>query len=94
MQRPPSCTKLSRRHFLSLTGAALASVVSGVGAAAVKELMDEMTARPHSAEFTAALSAGSILLWVYTPDTAFENKATDILVSFGATNIHTNERLA
>ncbi len=69
-------------------------IAAGVGGAAVKELMDEATAGPHAAAFAAALAAGSILLWVDVPDAAFESKAGALLTSFGATNVHTNERMA
>jgi hypothetical protein len=67
-------------------------IAAGVGAAALKELLDELTARPHSAEFVNALAAGSIVVWVYAADATVEGKATAILASFGAANIHTNER--
>ncbi len=69
-------------------------IAAGVGGAAVKELLDEVTARPHAAQFAAALTAGSILLWVEVADADHENKATALLTSFGAANIHTNERPA
>lgn len=67
-------------------------IAAGVGGVALKELMDEVTARPHSAEFAAALAAGSVLLWVDVPDQTAENQAQAILTSAGAANIHTNER--
>ena len=67
-------------------------IAAGVGGAAIKELMDEVTARPHAAEFAAALAAGSILLWVDAPRPDDESKAKSILLSLGADNIHTNER--
>jgi hypothetical protein len=69
-------------------------IAAGVGGAALKEFFDEVTARPHAAEFAEALAAGSILLWVDVPDPAGETKAKDILASLRATNIHTNERAA
>ena len=76
-------------------GAVLGGLIAaGVGGAAVKELMEEVTARPHSAEFAAALAGGSILLWVDVPNAAAETQATALLSSLGATNIHTNERAA
>ncbi len=69
-------------------------IAAGVGGVAIKELMDEVTARPHAAEFAAALAAGSILLWVDIADPADEDKATAILTSAGAANVHANERSA
>jgi hypothetical protein len=76
-------------------GAVLGGLIAaGVGGAAVKELMDEVTARPHAAEFAAALAEGSILLWVDVSNPTDESKVKAILASLGATNVHTNERAA
>ncbi|MDR3440400.1 hypothetical protein [Telmatospirillum sp.] len=76
-------------------GAVIATLIAaGVGGVAIKELMDEVTARPHAAEFAKALADGSILLWVDTPNPADESKVKALLASLGATNIHTNERSA
>jgi len=67
-------------------------IAAGVGGVALKELMDEVIARPHAAEFAKALASGSVLLWIDTPDQTNESKAKVILASSRATNIHTNER--
>lgn len=76
-------------------GATIAGLIAaGVGGVAVKELMDEITAHPHSAEFAEKLAAGDVLLWVFTPDQLSESRVKDVLASHGATNIHTNERPA
>lgn len=76
-------------------GVVLAGLIAaGVGGAALKELMDEVTAQPHAAEFAAALAEGSILLWVDVPDLDRENRATALLSASGGTNIHTHERSA
>ncbi len=69
-------------------------IAAGVGGAAVVELMNEITARPHAEEFAQALAKGSILLWVDAPDSDREAKAKAILAAHGATNIHANERAA
>jgi len=74
-------------------GAVLGGLIAaGVGGAAAKELLDEMTARPHAAEFTQALAAGNVLLWVHVTDAASEARAQAILQAAGAANVHTNER--
>nr|WP_241911772.1 hypothetical protein [Telmatospirillum siberiense] len=74
-------------------GVVLAGLIAaGVGGAALKELLDEVTAQPHAAEFAAALAEGSILLWVEVPDAEGESRATALLTAAGGTNIHTNER--
>jgi hypothetical protein len=76
-------------------GAAIAGLIAaGVGGVALKELMDEVTAQPHAALFAKALSDGSILLWVDSPTADHESKATAVLASLGAADIHTNERSA
>ncbi len=76
-------------------GAAIAGLIAaGVGGVALKELMDEITARPHAEQFAAGLAAGGILLWVYAADPGRERKATEILSAAGGANVHTNERLS
>ena len=74
-------------------GAAIAAVIAaGVGGAAAKELMDEVTARPHAEQFARALAAGSLLVWVYVADADREAKAITALQVNGAANVHVNER--
>ncbi|WP_142849158.1 hypothetical protein [Telmatospirillum sp. J64-1] len=74
-------------------GAAIAGLVAaGVGGAAAKELLDEVSAQPHSEDFARALEAGSVILWVYAPDPLREGRAKTILAENGATNIHVNDR--
>ncbi len=75
-----------------LTAAAAAAIAAGVGGAAIKELMDEWTARPHSETFSKALADGRLLLWVHAADPAREAQATRILTESGAAEVHTNER--
>ena len=75
-------------------GAAIAGLIAaGVGGAALKELMDEITARPHAERFAAWLAAGGILLWVYAADPEHEATAVRILAAAGGSNVHTNERV-
>lgn len=74
-------------------GAAIAGLIAaGVGGAAVKELLDEVSAIPDSDDFTRALAAGSVILWVAAPDGEREAKATSILLAHGAANVHVFER--
>lgn len=74
-------------------GAAVAALLAaGIGGAAVKELLDEVTALPHSGEFARALEAGSIILWVAAPDALREARARAVLERHGAANVHLNER--
>jgi hypothetical protein len=74
---------------------ALAALVgAGLGGAALKELFDDYTAPPRTAEFRTALAAGDALLWVRVDDPAREAAATRILTEAGGRNIHVNERAA
>ncbi|MBF0166325.1 MAG: hypothetical protein HQL45_01740 [Alphaproteobacteria bacterium] len=74
-------------------GAALAGVVAaGVGAAALKEFFDDVTATPNSREFERALEAGSVILWVSVQDDLREGRARAILEGQQVTNLHLVER--
>lgn len=75
-----------------------AVVAAGVGGAAVKEYLDEITATPHTEDFARALEAGGAILWVNVgtasqPDSASEDKARTLLARAGGTNIHVVERV-
>jgi hypothetical protein len=75
------------------TGAAIAGLVAaGVGGAAVKELLDEVSAIPDSEDFARALAAGSVILWVTVTDEAEVEKAKRALAAHGAANLHLFER--
>jgi hypothetical protein len=74
-------------------GAAIAGLVAaGVGGAAAKELLDEVSAIPASEDFARALAAGAVILWVSVRDQLQEEKARRILSGQGATNVHLFER--
>lgn len=74
-------------------GAALAALIAaGVGGVAAKELMGELTAKPHSEEFANALAAGSILLWVEARDEDRKARAESLLTEAGASNVHVHRR--
>ena len=75
-----------------IAAAAAVAIAAGVGGAAVKELLDEVTARPHAEAFAKALSDGQLLLWVYAADPAREAEAQRILAAANALEVHTNER--
>ena len=74
-------------------GAAIAGLVAaGVGGAAMKEVLDEVSSIPDSADFTRALAAGSVILWVAAPDRRQEEDAVAALQANGAANVHVFER--
>jgi hypothetical protein len=74
-------------------GAVLAGIVAaGVGAAALKEFLDDVTASPDTQAFEAAIAAGSIILWVSVPDDLREGRARGAMTGQGAANLHVVER--
>lgn len=75
-----------------VVAAAAVAVAAGIGGAAIKELLDEVTAVPHADAFAKALAEGQLLLWVYAADEAREAEAKRILAAANASQIHTNER--
>ncbi|PWC95678.1 hypothetical protein [Azospirillum sp. TSO5] len=73
--------------------AALAALVAaGVGGAAIKDYLDELTSHPKPDEFTRALEAGGVILWVRidTPDE--EAQAAALLEREGGVNVHVSVR--
>ncbi|WP_419798126.1 MAG: hypothetical protein ACNI26_00010 [Terasakiella sp.] len=68
-----------------LIGAVVGATVGGV---AVKEVLDEVTATPHTEDFARAVDAGSIILWVRTDGQEREAKAKEVLQNQGAENVH------
>jgi len=69
-----------------------ATVAAGVGGAALKELLDEVTSASDTEDFARALAAGSIILWVAVEDERQELRAQQVLTEVGATNIHLHQR--
>ncbi|MBI5162703.1 MAG: hypothetical protein HY985_02240 [Magnetospirillum sp.] len=70
-------------------GATIASLVAaGVGGAAAKELLDEISAIPDSDDFARALAAGSVILWVSVRDPGEADRAKAVLAAHGAANVH------
>lgn len=71
------------------TAIAIAGIIgAAVGGVALKELFDEVSAKPNTEDFARAVEAGSIVLWVRVEDQHAETKATDILIAEGAENVH------
>ena len=68
-----------------LIGAVVGATVGGV---ALKEVLDEVTATPHTEDFARAVDAGSIILWVRALGEEKQAKAIEILQSHGAQNVH------
>ncbi len=71
--------------------ATLAAVIgAAVGGMAIKEILDDVTAKPHSEDFVRSVEAGSVILWVRTEDREQEAEATRILGAHGAANVHSH----
>ena len=68
-----------------LIGAVVGAAISGV---AIKEVLSEVTATPHTDDFARAVDAGSIILWVRVETEEQKTKATEVLDSHGAENVH------
>jgi len=83
--------------IIALTSGPVGALISGlaaagVGAAALKELIDEVTSLPDTEEFAEAVRAGEIALWVYLADPEKEATARQLLEKHGAHNIHIHLR--
>jgi hypothetical protein len=79
-----------------LAGGPVAATIAGiigatVGGVAVKEMLEDVTAKPHTADFARSLEAGSVILWVRAPDTERERQASAILKQHGGTNVHVHQ---
>lgn len=79
-----------------LAGGAVAASIAGligaaVGGLAVKEVLDEVTATPHTDDFARALDAGSVILWVRVENEADEAKVKAILDKNDGANTHTHQ---
>lgn len=73
-------------------GAAIAGLAAaGVGAAALKEIFDEVVSLPDSEDFAEAVKAGEIILWAAAPTAERETAARDIMAAHEARNIHLHD---
>lgn len=59
-----------------------------VGGTAVKEVLDEVTATPHTEDFARAVDAGSIIIWVRAIGEDKQATASKIMKAQGAENVH------
>jgi len=80
-----------------LAGGATAAAISGIIAAAVggtalKEVLDEVAAKPHTEDFARSLEAGSLILWVRADNADNEGNISAILEQHNAANVHVHAR--
>ena len=75
------------------TAAAIAAIIAAATAGVVaKDVLDEVTARPHTEHFANALDAGGVILWIACDTPEKEQQALKILDNFGAANVHMHQR--
>ncbi len=73
--------------------ATIAAVIgAAVGGVAVKDVLEEVTAQPHTDDFARSLAAGSVILWARAGDAAAEMRARDLMMVNGAANVHVVRR--
>jgi hypothetical protein len=71
------------------TAAALAGIIgAAVGGVALKEVLEEVAAKPHTEAFARSLAAGSVILWVRADDNDSEIRIISILQQNNAANVH------
>ena len=80
-----------------LAGGATAAMIAGiigaaVGGVALKEVLEEVAAQPHTEAFARSLDAGSVIIWVRIDDDAAEARAISILQHCNAANVHVRGR--
>jgi hypothetical protein len=74
-------------------GMAVAGVVAaGVTGVALRELLEDIKATPHTEAFARALESGAVLLWVAAETPERQAEAGKILSSHGAADVHTHRR--
>ncbi|MBK1836275.1 hypothetical protein JHL17_02510 [Azospirillum sp. YIM B02556] len=77
-----------------IEAAVAALVAAGVGGAAIKDYLDELTSHPKPDEFTRALEAGGVILWVRVDGPEQEAQAASLLAREGGGNVHVTVREA
>jgi len=76
-----------------LAGGATAALMAGiigtaVGGLAVRELLEEVTAKPHREDFARSLQIGSVILWVRAETDERRALAQRLLHETGGSNVH------
>ncbi|WP_298380836.1 hypothetical protein [Azospirillum sp.] len=77
-----------------IEAAVAALVAAGLGGVAIKDYLDELTSHPKPDEFSRALEAGGVILWVAVTDDERELRATALLEREGGQNVHLSAREA
>ena len=76
-------------------GMAVAGVVAaGLTGGALRELLEDIKATPHTEAFARALEGGAVLLWVAADTPERRAEAAEILSNHGAADVHSHRRPA
>ncbi len=74
-------------------GAAVSGIVAaGITGLALRELLDDIKATPHTEAFARALEHGAVLLWVRAATAERQIIAREVLVRHGAADVHQHLR--
>lgn len=74
-------------------GAAVSGLVAaGITGLALRELLDDIRATPHTEEFARALENGAVLLWVRAETDERQALAQAVLERHGAADVHRHRR--
>lgn len=74
-------------------GMAVATVMAaGITGVALRELLEDIKATPHTEDFARALEGGAVLLWVTAATAEREAEASEILARHGAADVHRHQR--
>ena len=74
-------------------GAAVSGIVAaGITGLALRELLDDIKATPHTEDFARALEHGAVLLWVRAESDERLNTAEEVLTRHGAADVHRHLR--
>jgi len=88
---------LTAAGLIMVTSGPVGIAVSGLMAAgitgyALRELLEDIKATPHTEEFARALEQGAVLLWVRAASEERQAVARDVLTRHGAKDVHLHRR--
>jgi len=88
---------LTAAGLIMVTSGPVGVAVSGLMAAgitgyALRELLEDIKATPHTEEFARALEQGAVLLWVRAASEDRQTVARDVLTRHGAKDVHLHRR--
>lgn len=67
-------------------------VAAGITGVALRELLDDIRATPHTEAFARALEGGAVLLWVRAESPERQALAREVMQAHGAADVHLHAR--